>query len=159
VSDPAGEPSSELHADLYALVVYLHASCNGDLLDAIVHEQLSFGQLRLLERLRSGMRPTIGQAAKIMHVSAAAASRIVDGLARRDLVHRIEDDNDYRAKRIVITEKGEAAIARLHACRYDQITAFAGELDPDEREQVERTLELLLKREQIRAFRPLAPAA
>jgi DNA-binding MarR family transcriptional regulator len=150
----------DLSSDLYALVVYLHASCNRDLLDAIAHEQLSFSQLQLLERLRSGRRrPTITQAAAMMHVSQAAASRNVDGLARRGLVLREVDDDNFRTKRLVITERGEQAIARLHAVRLAQIDTFTAQLAPDERDQLRATLTKLLEREQIAAYRPQPAAA
>lgn len=156
----ADEQAPDLTSDLYALVVYLHASCNRDLLDAIAEEQLSFSQLQLLERLRTGrLRPTVRQAAALMHVSPAGASRIVDNLARRKLIRREQDDDDFRAKRIAITEQGEHAIARLHAARLEQIDTFAGDLAPDERAYLQVTLNKLLERESIAACRPQPAAA
>lgn len=149
-----------MHADLYALIVYLHADSNRDLLTGIVREELSINQLRLLDRLRGGRRhPTIANAAQMLHVTVAAASRIVDGLARKDLVRRESDESDYRAKRIVITEKGERVVNRLHAARLEHVERFTDELDDDERKQLRGALTVLLEREPIAACRPLAPPA
>jgi DNA-binding MarR family transcriptional regulator len=151
------EQSTDVPGDLYALVAYLHASCNRDLLDAIAREQLSFSQLQLLERLRGAWRsPTIGQAAALMHVSRAGASRIVDGLARRGMVQRQADEADYRAKRIRITERGEEAIKRLHAPRRAAIEAFVESLAPGAREQLQAALRLVLQREQVSTYRAAA---
>jgi DNA-binding MarR family transcriptional regulator len=153
------EPAT-ITEDLYALVVYLHVSCNRDLLTAIGREELSFNQLQLLERLRAGRRrPTITQAASILHVTIAAASRMVDSLARRGLVHRETDDDNYRAKRIVITDRGEQVIARLHAARLDGVAAFTERLKAGERDQLHAALRPVLEREHITAYHPPAAAA
>lgn len=150
-------PPPDVSHDLYALVVYLHASCNRDLLDAIAAEQLSFNQLQLLERLRGGRRkPTMRQAAAQLHVTQAATTRLVDALARRGLVQREPDERDYRAKRVVITDRGEEVITRLHAARLDRIIAFAQGLSAGEREALERGLAKVVQRESIAACRPAA---
>lgn len=159
MAEPPREPP-DVAGDLYALVVYLHASCNRDLLDAIAHEQLSFSQLLLLDRLRGGRKaPTIRQAAALMHVTPTGASRIIDGLAARKMVLRETDDDDFRVKRVKITERGEQAIARLHACRLERMQQFAGELDAGELDALTGALDRLLTREQIAAYRPAAIAA
>lgn len=156
----ADDPERDLTSDLYALVVYLHVSCNRDFLDALTHGQVSISQLQLLERLRGGRRkPTVRQAAAMMHVTPAGASRITNALAQRGLVRREIDDDDFRAKRIVITERGELAIAQLHAARLQQIDTFIAELEPGERDQLRATLDQLLEREQIAAYRPQPAAA
>lgn len=154
------EAPATITEDLYALVVYLHVSCNRDLLTAIGREELSFNQLQLLERLRAGRRrPTITQAASILHVTIAAASRMVDGLARRGLVRRETDDDNYRAKRITITDRGEEVIGRLHAARLEGVLNFTERLKPGERDKLHAALRPVLEREQIVTYRPPAAAA
>lgn len=136
-------------------MVYLHASSNRDLLDSIATEQLSFSELLLLERLRGGrLHPRMGQAAALMHVTPAGASRIIDRLAHRGLIRREPDEQNYRARRILITDAGDAVIERLHAARLGQIIAFTDHLEPDERQQLQTTLDQLLKHDDIRAHRP-----
>lgn len=144
--------ASDVSEDLYALVVYLHVTCNRDLLDAIIREQLSLSQLRLLEELRRGRRPTIQQAATMLHVSRGGASRIVDALARRGLVARERNDNDYRSRRVQITERGSEVVARLHAARMNKAIAFTDLLTADEREQLHQALKPI--RDRIAPYRP-----
>lgn len=141
--------------NLYALTVYLHAGCNRDLLDAIHAEEISLSQLQLLDRLRSGRRrPNVAQAARLIHRSPAGTSRLVDELARRGLIRREGDEGDFRSKRLVITDRGEQVIARLHAARYDQVVAFTEELEPDERDQLQAALVQVLSRNEISQYRP-----
>lgn len=155
MSEPQIRPN--VPRDLYALVVYLHAQCNRDLLDQIAAEQLSYGQLQLLERLRATRhQPTIRQAAAMMHVSLQHASRLVDDLAKRGLILREPDERDGRIKRVAITPAGRDVVTRLHACRYEHIAGFAGELTPEERQHLERALEKILEREDVAACRPAA---
>lgn len=156
----ADDEAPDLTGDLYALVVYLHASCNRDLLDAIGREQLSYNQLQLLDQLRGGRRrPTVRQAAAMIHLTPQGASRLADHLAQEGLIQRELDDDDYRAKRLVITEKGERVIARLHAARLDVIANFAEQLPADEAESLHAGLRPLLEHDHIAAFRPQEAAA
>src|SRR4051794_255858 len=98
----APAPAPDVGVELYALVTYLHSSAHRDLLNAIAAEQLTFNQLQLLDYLRRRHRPTLAQAAAVMHVTKGSASRAVEQLARRGLVRREPDERDNRAKRLVI---------------------------------------------------------
>lgn len=157
MAEPEGPGVSD---NLYALIVYLHVSSNRDLLEAIATQELSFSEVQLLEHLRSGRRrPTIQQVASVLHVTKGGASRIVDRLARRGLVKRETDDHSYRFKRVIITERGEQAIATIHAARLADVIAFTNQLDDDELHQLGPALERLLERDQIAAYRPPPLAA
>jgi DNA-binding MarR family transcriptional regulator len=151
--DPPKSPP-DTAADLHALITYLHASCNRDLFDAVALEELPFAELQLLDRLRgSRRRPTVHQCARLMRLSQQSGSRCVEHLARRGFVLREPDENDARIKRVTVTEEGEAVITRLHAARRDQIAAFTGELEEDEREKLSELLSRLLRRDEIAACR------
>jgi len=151
-----GPIEGKILGNLYALFVYLNVSSNHDLLDAIIGSQLSTSQLLLLDRLRGGRRrPTIQQAATLIHVGPTGASRLVEDLAQRGLVTRDTDEKDFRYKRIVITEAGEQTIARMHAARLQQIAEFAQGLSPVELDRLEPALDVLLEREPIAACRPM----
>lgn len=156
MTDKISDSGPGISENLYALLVYLHVRATSDLLQAIAHSQLTFAQLSLLERLSDGHRaPTIQQAARMIHISPTGASRLVDELARRGLVQRTVDDNDFRRKRVTITPTGQDALRRLHAARLDQIQAFADTLTSHEREQLARTLEqLVAHRAPLAACRP-----
>lgn len=140
--------------DIYGLVGYLHTSSTRDLLDAIAREQLSFSQLMLLERLRDGARPTVHEAAAMIGISRAGASRVVDSLARRGLVRREEDPDDFRARRLTITDRGRESIVRLHRCRLEAIAQFASSLEPDQAEQLQAAIRHSLREEHLEPHRP-----
>jgi len=146
--------NSTLALDLYGLVVYLHASCHHDLLEGIRHEELSLSQLQLLEQIRTGRRPTIDQAARIMRVSRSAASLSVASLARRGLVKREPADHDYRSKLITITGRGQDVVKRLNAARMPPILAFTQTLTPDQRKKLQLALRPIAARSDIAAYRP-----
>lgn len=152
---PDDTPRFALHDDLYALVVYLHASCNRDLWATLQDEHISISQAKLLDRLRGGKRPTIGQAGRLVGLTHSAAVRLVDDLAQRGYVRRETDVNDGRARRIILTPKGDEVIARLHAARLDQIVEFTGELDDDERADLRSSLRPVMARQEISRFRPV----
>jgi DNA-binding MarR family transcriptional regulator len=156
----AGDTDLDIASDLCALVVYLHRSADRDLLDAIRLAELSFSQLYLLDRLR-GKRysPTIRQAAALMHLSIAGGSRVVKSLSKRGLVRRLADERDYRARRIAITDRGEQAIAALHAARLDGVLAFVEGLPNDVCEELAGALRLIVSQSEIAAHRPVLAAA
>lgn len=142
----------ELTEELYALTVYLHATAHRDYLDAIKREELTLSELRLLERIRSGLHPTIREAGSLLHLSIQGASRCVDGLARRGLIDRDQDVDDYRSKRIRITDRGTSALLRLHAAQIEPIATFAVDLTADERDELLDALQPL--RDRLAPYRP-----
>ncbi len=96
-----------LAADLYALVVFLHKSCNSDFFEAVGALELTLTQIKLLHHLEAAERElTLKEAADLVLISLPAASRTVDDLVRRGFVIRHEDTEDRRMKRISPTDDG-----------------------------------------------------
>lgn len=153
------EPERELADDLYGLVTYLGAAGHRELLHAIAREELSYSQIVLLDELAEGRRPTIREAAMMMHLAPHSGSRIVAQLARRGLVRREEDDGSYRTKRVVITDRGRRALDRLHAARRDAIEAFSQQLEPAKRSQLQTAIRSCVDREHLAAHEPPPVAA
>jgi DNA-binding MarR family transcriptional regulator len=140
--------------DLYALIVYLHAGSNRDLWDNLRADSLSVSQALLLDRLRAGRRPTMSQAARLIGISPAGTVRLVNDLAERGYVRRETDLQDKRSKRIVLTPRGDDAIARLHAARLDQIVVFTDGLNDVEHADLAAGLASVMTRDEISRFRP-----
>jgi len=158
MSDTGPDAVSEFDENLYALIVYLHASANRDLIEQLIAEQINYSQLTLLELLRGGhRRPTIRETAAILHMTAAGASRTAAALAKRGLITREPDETDYRGRRLMITTAGERTILRLHQARYRPIEQLRDLLDTEELEQLAAALERVTKRPAIAACR--LPAA
>src|SRR5437763_6942285 len=125
---------SELAADLYALIVFVHKHCNADLFEALGALELTLTQVKLLHHLEDQPRElTLKEAAELVHVSLPAASRMVDDLVRRGFAQRREDGDDRRMKRVCLTPEGRAVTRRLNAARLNRLQAFTAELSPTQR--------------------------
>ncbi len=152
---PAGPTGADLAADLYALVVYLHKTCNADLFEAMGVLELTITQIKLLHQLEDASRElTLKEAAERVPLSLAAASRTVDDLVRRGMVKRHEDAEDRRMKRVSLTEAGRAVIRTLNASRLNGLEQFATTLTDDERAALAGALAQLLQRAEIAVCRP-----
>lgn len=65
-------------------------------------------------------------------LSLPGASRTVDGLLRRGLVERREDDEDRRMKRLRITTAGRNLTEQLNTARLHGLEEFASTLSPEQ---------------------------
>lgn len=74
-------------------------------------DALSLGQLRFLSLLGAAGPVTLGELAQRLDMTDAAASRQVDHLTRRGLVHRRSGTRDRRTVQISLARRGEAVIA------------------------------------------------
>jgi DNA-binding MarR family transcriptional regulator len=157
----SGAPGTEtlsrdqLASDLYALVVFLHKNCNSDLFEAMGVLELTITQIKLLHQLEVATRElTLKEAAELVPLSLAAASRTVDDLVRRQMVERHEDVEDRRMKRIQLTDEGRAVIRKLNAARLDGFEQFTATLNDDERRLLAGALSELLQRPDVAVCRP-----
>jgi DNA-binding MarR family transcriptional regulator len=151
-------PPSDLAADLYALVVFLHKNCNSDLFEAVGALELTLTQIKLLHHLEDQARElTLKQAADLVLISLPAASRTVEDLVRRGFVERHEDAEDRRMKRVTLTDPGRAVIRRLNAARLSGLEQFTETLTEAERRTLAGALSMLLERDAVAACRPEGP--
>jgi DNA-binding MarR family transcriptional regulator len=153
----ATETDVGLAGDLYALVVFLHKTCNPDLFEAIGTVELTLSQIKLLHHLEGQPREiTLKEAAEAVHVSLPAASRMVDDLVRRGFAQRREDQDDRRMRRVCLTDGGRTVIRRLNAARLSRLEQLVTTLTTDERRSLAEALSLLLERPDVAACRPEA---
>jgi DNA-binding MarR family transcriptional regulator len=151
----AADVSSDLAADLYAVIVHLHKNCNSDLFAAVGKLELTLTQIKLLHHLDDAADAlTLKDAAEAVLVSLPAASRTVDDLVRRGYVERQEDAEDRRMKRIRTTDAGRAVVRRLNAARLNGLRQFTETLTPHERRRLAGALTTLLERPDVAACRP-----
>ncbi|MDQ6836222.1 MAG: MarR family transcriptional regulator [Actinomycetota bacterium] len=159
----AGAPDSlaqapgagQLAPDLFALVVFLHKTCNADLFEAMGVLELTITQIKLLHQLEgSGHELTLKEAAERIPLSLPAASRTVEDLVRRGLIQRHEDAEDRRMKRVALTAAGSSVIRRLNAARLSGLEQFTLTLTDDERRALAGALAQLLRRPEIAVCRP-----
>jgi DNA-binding MarR family transcriptional regulator len=88
-------------------------------IEGFVQKRLTAAKVRRLrpshERLLaaiSGDAPTVGELAERLEITKQAVSEAVDALVKANLVARRATDDDARFRRVVLTDKGSAA---LHA--------------------------------------------
>jgi DNA-binding MarR family transcriptional regulator len=145
-----GAPVEDLAQDLYALITYLHKTCQSDVFEAVGALELTITQIKVLHHLEQTERPlSVKEAAELVSISVPAASRSVDDLVRRGFAERHEDVSDRRMKRVSITEGGRAAIRRLNASRLSGLQEFAAQLTAQERTRLVSALAKLLERPDI----------
>ena len=145
---------TDLAADLYALIVFVHKHCNADLFEALGALELTLTQVKLLHHLEDQPRElALKEAAELVHVSLPAASRMVDDLVRRGFAQRREDEEDRRMKRVCLTDGGRTVIRRLNAARLSGLEQFTKTLTTTERRSLAQALQKLLEREDVAACR------
>ncbi len=157
-SSAQGILSADLARDLYAVVVFMHRTCNADLLEALGGLELTLTQIKLLAYLEDNEEEiTLKRAAELAHVSLPGASRMVDDLVRRGFVLRQEDVADRRMKRITLTEEGRRVSRRLNDARLSGLRQFVESLSRTERDALASAVSTLLAREDVAACRPEGP--
>ena len=96
---------------------------------------LSPSQLSTLMRLHYHGPCPISEVGDDLGVTAAAASQMAERLVQLGLVERTEDAADRRIKRITLTVRGKALIAKGVEARLGWIKSLKPLLHRDEREQ------------------------
>ncbi len=122
----------------------IFASALRDLMEAQLREatgkQLTFSQLKLLKMVSLSDTYTVSNVAAFLGVSTAAASRAVDRLVKRGLLHRTEAVEDRRAVHLSLTEQGHALLDAYDRASDRVLTGLFGALPP---EQLRKTASLL----------------
>lgn len=70
-------------------------------------KKLSLAQIRLLVVLKRRKTATIGDIATRLHIGQSAASSLVDGLVKKELLFRADDPEDRRKAIVTMTPGGE----------------------------------------------------
>jgi DNA-binding MarR family transcriptional regulator len=147
--------SSEAHetaARLGALFRYVLLFDQGEHLEALEDSGLTMTQVKSLLILRNEGEPRpVSDLAETLGLSVAAVSRAVEGLVKKRLVTRVEDEQDRRVRRLATTQKGADLANALIATRLAGLEAFASTLSAAERRKLDAALEALLDREEIAA--------
>jgi len=116
----------------------------GDSLSIMNESGLTLPQLIALHVLRGHGARSVGELAGCTRLSMAATSHLVDRLVRLGLVHRAEDPDDRRQKRVTVSRAGAALAERLENAR---LTGFAGAFDrlrPATRSRLKDVLDAVL---------------
>lgn len=94
--------------------------------------RLSMPQIAVLFRLSGDRRCAVTELGEEFGVSGAAASQMVEKLAQMGLIERLEDVNDRRVKRLLLTQKGKMIVDRSIEARQEWISRFCETFSPEE---------------------------
>ena len=108
---------------------------------AIMHESgLTMPQMVTLFALHKFGPHTVCGIAERLHLSAAAASHLIERLVLGGFVGRVEDAGDRRQKRISICPLGEELLSRFHHSRSEELTAAVEKLSAALRRELREVL-------------------
>lgn len=102
---------------------------------------LSVSQMHLLKLIDMNGDHFVGEIADFLGVSAPAASKNVDKLARLELLRRVTPERDRRNTCLKITPKGHDLVLRYENRREEGMKPVLERFTPDERVQFARLLE------------------
>lgn len=105
-------------------------------------EDLTPGQLRVLFLIREGHNQC-GLLSRHAGVSAAAISRMVDGLVKAELLERSCSDTDRRQVTLIVTKKGERIVTAFRKGLEARFQVALQTLTEQDKKQVELGLAVL----------------
>ena len=152
-SAPEGGEARATAARLGALLGYVFRFDGGEMLRTLEETGLSLTQCKAMLALagpgESSEPRQITEIAERLGVSMPTISRAVDGLVRKRLLTRVEDEQDRRVRRIAITPKGERLVSRIVSMRLASLEQFAATLSAQQRRKLDAALDSLFDREEL----------
>lgn len=143
----------ETAARVIALMRHLFLWDRGNQLRVMEESGLSLTQCKAILEIggigEAGPSCQLKELAEKLGSSTPAMSRAVDDLVKKQLVTRVEDPADRRARRIELTAKGRQVVDRIVTVRLKGVTAFAASLSATQRRKLDAAVEALMDRDDI----------
>lgn len=143
---PPGD-EGPLSADLLAAALLDAVFATMGTVREVLHREtvggLTAPQFRLLVVLREAQPASLSQAAELLHLSRAAASRLVDGLARQGLVERRPSNQDRRRVELRLTEAGRERLLATDRLVVGHVARRLAQLSGDQQALLRAAAELL----------------
>ncbi|MFP4378156.1 MAG: MarR family winged helix-turn-helix transcriptional regulator [Spirochaetales bacterium] len=131
------------------LIRELHVTLQNDLMVSLSDLGLAIDEyyaLRVLDRSESELR--MSDLSSLLLRDNSAATRIVDALEHRALTRRRLSSQDRRARYVEITQEGRLLLARAESVARRVAERRVRVLQKSQQEELERSLRLLLKKEE-----------
>jgi DNA-binding MarR family transcriptional regulator len=106
---------------------------------------LSMPQFSILMQLHYKGSCGMSEISERSNVTAAAASQLVEKLVQSELIERVEDPNDRRAKQLSLSKKGAQLVERGIEERHRWMDELANNITPEESGAVVEALEILIR--------------
>jgi DNA-binding MarR family transcriptional regulator len=113
--------------------------------DPLFSSHLTLSQLRIIMLLARHGSVSGGELARMLGVSLATMSGMVDRLVVQDLVTRTEDQHDRRIRRIGLTKAGATLIGSIFNAGEEKMRALLSRLSAEELELVTQATLLLVQ--------------
>ena len=107
--------STQIFSSTIDALIQIRLSEGGDPL-------LTLGQLKLIQIVDLVEAPTLSDVARLLDVSPAAASKAVDRLVGRNLLHRTAAETDRRALHLSLTDDGRLVLEEYAELKQGMLT-------------------------------------
>ena len=117
-----------------------------DLMSFMHLKGLSMAQINVLYQLYYRGPCEVLAFTRVLDLSPAGASQLIERMVRQGWVERVEDPADRRVRRVHLTEPGRQLAAESITARNEWISRFGARLTGAERQQVAQAFRLLAER-------------
>jgi DNA-binding MarR family transcriptional regulator len=124
--------------------VFMQRSMRG-IMGSMKQDGLSMPQIYTLMYLYHEGEVRISDIGVLMDVGKAAASQLVDRLVQQDLVERIEDESDRRAKKIRLQPKSLRLIEKGLRVQRREMGELMSQLSPEQMATVQKAFQYLIE--------------
>jgi DNA-binding MarR family transcriptional regulator len=129
--------TEEVAAEVLAFMTTLMRDTSQQFFGVMEELGLSLTQMKTLQILGiCSAEISVKELSAHMGLSLPGASRAADGLLKRGLLERREDDVDRRIKRLQLTDAGREAVTQLNTARLHGIEDYAATLTPEQRDSL-----------------------
>lgn len=130
------------HSLLEGMTLLMRVSLQ-DLMSYIHHKGISMAQINVLYQLYYRGPCEVLAFTRVLALSPAGASQMIERMVRQGWVERLDDPADRRVRNVHLTESGRQLVAESIAARNEWITRFGARLTGEEKQQVVQVFRLL----------------
>ena len=131
----AADLRGELLSKSHIFAAALRKVFQEEVMKEVAGETVTFSQFKLLYLVARTEGRSIGDAAALLGVSNAAASKAVDKLVRRRLLRRTETEADRRSSQLSLTETSRRLLEKYEVARNRKMAEIFQEFSAKELEQ------------------------
>lgn len=139
------ETEEFLHSLFEGMELWMRVSLQ-DFMGHIHRKGISMAQINVLYQLYYRGSCEVLAFTKLLALSPAGASQLIQRMARQGWVERLDDPADRRVRRVHLTEAGRQLVVESIAARNEWVARFSAKLTDEEKQQVARVFRLLAEK-------------
>jgi len=117
-----------------------------DLMSFMHLKGLSMAQINVLYQLYYRGPCEVLAFTRVLDLSPAGASQLIERMVRQGWVERLDDPADRRVRRVHLTDVGRQLVVESIAVRNEWIARFSARLSSEEKQQVAHVFQLLAEK-------------